>query len=86
MAKRRARVYLAARSEIRAKQAIEEMKKVDSSVDVRFLLLDLQSMASVKEAVKEFRRQETQLDILIHNAGVRNTSTIGKTVPLLISV
>ncbi|GIJ82873.1 hypothetical protein Asppvi_001388 [Aspergillus pseudoviridinutans] len=51
-------------------QAIEEMKRVDSSIDVRFLLLDLQSMASVKEAAEQFMREETQLDILIHNAGI----------------
>ncbi|KAF7160021.1 hypothetical protein CNMCM5623_005567 [Aspergillus felis] len=70
LAKRHARVYLAARSKTRAMQAIEEMKRVDSSIDVRFLLLDLQSMASVKEAAEQFMREETQLDILIHNAGI----------------
>ena len=50
--------------------AIENMKTVDSSIDVRLLLLDLQSMASVKEDAEQFMREEPKLDILIHNAGV----------------
>jgi NAD(P)-dependent dehydrogenase (short-subunit alcohol dehydrogenase family) len=70
LAKHHARVYLAARSEAKARRAIEDMRRMHSGVDVRFLPLDLQDMNSVKAAATLFLQQESRLDILIHNAAV----------------
>lgn len=46
------------------------MKKTDSSVDVRFLKLDLQDFQTVREALDHFKKTESRLDILVNNAGV----------------
>jgi NAD(P)-dependent dehydrogenase (short-subunit alcohol dehydrogenase family) len=52
-------------------EAISKMQQSKSSLDVRFLKLDLQDLESVKKAAAEFLQKETRLDILINNAGVR---------------
>ena len=69
-----ARVYIASRSEARVNEAISKMRQFKSTVDVRFLKLDLQDLQSVKAAVTEFMQKESRLDILINNAGVRRWS------------
>jgi NADP-dependent 3-hydroxy acid dehydrogenase YdfG len=43
-------------------------------LDLHFLKLDLQDLRSVKEAAMLFSYQESRLDILINNAGVRESS------------
>lgn len=61
-----------ARSSQKATQAIALMKESapDKSLDLQFLQLDLQSFASVVQAVEQFKVKESNLDILINNAGV----------------
>jgi NAD(P)-dependent dehydrogenase (short-subunit alcohol dehydrogenase family) len=46
------------------------MQRTQPSLDVRFLKLDLQDLQSVKATATEFLQKESQLDILINNAGV----------------
>ncbi|PYH65787.1 short chain dehydrogenase, partial [Aspergillus vadensis CBS 113365] len=69
-----ARIYLAARSRTKAKQAITQLDRENPGLTkIRFLQLDLASFESVKEAAADFLRQETRLDILINNAGIMMT-------------
>jgi len=65
-----ARVYIAGRSEGRVKEAITKMQSEQSSLDLRFLKMDLQDLQTIKEAAAEFMQKESRLDILICNAGV----------------
>ncbi|KAI9730404.1 MAG: hypothetical protein M1834_005914 [Cirrosporium novae-zelandiae] len=71
LAVRGARVYIASRSEARASEAIDKMRKsTKTSLDLHFLEIDLQDLKSVGRAAQSFRKIETRLDILINNAGI----------------
>lgn len=65
-------VYLAGRSETKAKQAIEELKAkyVSSKGRLEFILVDFNDLASIKPAVEKYKSLETRLDVLVNNAGV----------------
>ncbi|TQS33788.1 hypothetical protein Golomagni_05855 [Golovinomyces magnicellulatus] len=67
-----AKVYVAARSEAKGLQAIEDIKSQvpTSSGQLVFLSLDLADLTSVKNAAQEFISQESRLDVLFNNAGV----------------
>ncbi|KUL91657.1 hypothetical protein ZTR_01259 [Talaromyces verruculosus] len=69
-----ATVYLAARSSDKAAKAITAIKNsaecAGSLGTLKFLSLDLSDLGSIKGSAQEVLRQETRLDILIHNAGV----------------
>lgn len=70
-----ARIYLAARSQEKAEQAIRELQAANQkATSIVFLKLDLASLESVKEAASEFLRRETRLDILVNNAGIMMTA------------
>ena len=64
-----ARVLLGCRSEDKAAEAIEKIKRLNSHANVQWVPLDLASLASVKAAA-EIVSQENRLDALINNAGV----------------
>ncbi|PBK84749.1 NAD(P)-binding protein [Armillaria gallica] len=64
-----AKVYLAARSEGKAKEAIEDLKK-ETGHEAIFLPLDLADLVSVRRGAEEFLSKEKQLHILFNNAGV----------------
>ncbi|OGM49141.1 short-chain dehydrogenase reductase [Aspergillus bombycis] len=69
-----AAIYLAARSQTKAEQAIAALKQHNPKcTNIRFLQLDLASFESVKAAAADFLRQESRLDILINNAGIMMT-------------
>lgn len=72
LARRGARVYIAARSESRVQGAIKTMQQGPDKVDIRFLKLDLQDLQSIKTTVSDFMQKEDRLDILLNNAGVRH--------------
>ncbi|KAF8313598.1 NAD(P)-binding protein [Clavulina sp. PMI_390] len=67
-----ARVYIACRSEDKAKDTVEELKsstgKADS--DIIYVLMDLADLASVKNGVADFLSKESTLHILYNSAGV----------------
>ncbi|KAI8270556.1 hypothetical protein K4K58_009893 [Colletotrichum sp. SAR11_239] len=70
-----ARIYLAARSQEKAEQAIKDIQTANSAAkNISFLKLDLASLESVKAAASAFLSQETRLDILINNAGIMMTA------------
>ncbi|XP_037034308.1 retinol dehydrogenase 11-like [Bradysia coprophila] len=70
LARKGARVYMACRSLERGEKAKKEIVAVTGNTNVFNLTLDLTSMESVRNFVKEFLKRETSLDILINNAGV----------------
>lgn len=67
-----ARVYMLSRSQVKAEEAIKDIKsKVSkSSGDVKYIHLDLADMATIKPAAQAFAAQETKLDLLFNNAGI----------------
>lgn len=62
-------VYVAARSEDKARAAIAELKEATSKTDsdVKFLKLDLGDLTTIKSTVEEFLQQESQLHLLFNN-------------------
>ncbi|SJL13973.1 related to Oxidoreductase, short-chain dehydrogenase [Armillaria ostoyae] len=67
--KRNAKVYMAARNEMKARNAIHELLK-DTGKEAHFLKLDLASLKGVREAAAEFKSKEPELHTLFNNAGV----------------
>jgi len=64
-----AKVYLAARSVTKANAAIAELKD-ETGKEAIFLQLDLSDLPAVRRSAEEFISKESQLHILINNAGV----------------
>jgi len=65
LARKGAKVYMGARSENRALDAIRKLKDEGiGSGSVEFLRVDLASIKSAKKAADEFLLKENQLDIL----------------------
>ena len=66
-----ARIYLAARTESKARDAIASIKSsVPNACEIVYLPLDLTSFSSIASAATTFKAQESRLDILINNAGI----------------
>lgn len=53
----------------------------EKSLDIQFLQADLQSLASVIQVAKRFNEKESNLDILINNAGVSPILSVKKYPP-----
>ncbi|KAH6951289.1 hypothetical protein DER45DRAFT_605485 [Fusarium avenaceum] len=73
LALRGAKVYLGARSESRAKAAINRLLEENPSIpreNVVWLRLDLSNQAHVVNAAVKLRSKEQRLDILVNNAGI----------------
>jgi len=70
LAERGATVILACRNEAAAREAILDIYKKTSNGKLIFMKLDLSSLDSVRAFANDFKKQYTQLDILICNAGV----------------
>ncbi|KAJ7590327.1 NAD(P)-binding protein [Mycena floridula] len=64
-----ATVYIGARSEAKAIEAINELL-TQTGKTAKFLKLNLASLESIKSATEEYQRKEQQLHILINNGGV----------------
>ncbi|OGM49723.1 short-chain dehydrogenase/reductase family protein [Aspergillus bombycis] len=65
------RIYLAARSEMKAQTAISSLKgSLSNNVEITWLPLDLMSIKSIQTAAQTFNAESSRLDILILNAGV----------------
>lgn len=69
-----ATVYVAGRSEEKAKNAIDEIKTTHPSSDgrVEFLKVDLSDLSTIKGSAEDFMKREQRLDVLTNNAGVMN--------------
>ena len=71
LARKGAKVIVAARSEERGNDAVERIKKeVKGEPMVEFLKLDLASFAQISQFVRSFRARNSNLDILVLNAAV----------------
>ena len=66
---------MACRDITRAEQAAEEIQRTTGNGNVVVRHLNLASLFSVREFVKEFLATEERLDILINNAGKSSTKT-----------
>ena len=64
-----ARVILACRDEHRGTAAAEEVRERTGSSNVVVSLLDLGSLASIRQFARHVKDTEQRLDILINNAG-----------------
>eukprot|EP01118_Nematostelium_gracile_P010321 TRINITY_DN3541_c0_g1_i2.p1 TRINITY_DN3541_c0_g1~~TRINITY_DN3541_c0_g1_i2.p1 ORF type:complete len:217 (-),score=54.58 TRINITY_DN3541_c0_g1_i2:607-1257(-) len=65
-----ARVFIAGRDETRCNQAIEKIKAAIPDAKVEFLLLDLNSLQSVRDCVENFKSKDLPLHLLVNNAGI----------------
>jgi NAD(P)-dependent dehydrogenase (short-subunit alcohol dehydrogenase family) len=65
-----AKIYLGARDESRAQQAIASIKSFVPDAKIEFLPLDLASLKSVKQAADAFTTSSNRLDVLMNNAGI----------------
>jgi len=67
-----AKVYLAARSAQRATEAIDDLEK-ETGKRAIFLQLDLSDILAVRRSAQEFLSNESQLHVLMNNAGLMAT-------------
>jgi len=73
MALKGAKVYIGARNETKAIEAIKEMKRGSLSIEVDQLhpfVADMRDLKAVKEAARKFMATEGRLDILVNNAAL----------------
>ncbi|KAG1899527.1 uncharacterized protein F5891DRAFT_402704 [Suillus fuscotomentosus] len=64
-----AKVYIAARNQAASEEAIRQLKQ-ETGNEAIFLKLDLGDLKAIKASAEEFLSKETQLHILLNNAGV----------------
>ncbi|KAI9442851.1 NAD(P)-binding protein [Lactarius psammicola] len=64
-----AKVYLAARSAQKANEAIAELKN-ETGKEAIFLQLDLSDISAIRRSAQDFLSKESQLHVLVNNAGV----------------
>lgn len=64
------KIFLGARSESKATEAIASIKSSVENVEISWIPLDLTSTKSIQNAAQQFNAQSQRLDILILNAGV----------------
>lgn len=67
------KLILAGRDEAKVAPVISEIKKIDPSIEVNFIELNLLSNASVHKAVEKVKSITNKVDFLINNAGVMAT-------------
>lgn len=76
LAKRGARIIMACRNLSAAEKAAEEIRTTSENGQVRVMMLDLSSFASVRCFAKDFLASENRLDVLINNAGLMTRDKI----------
>ncbi|KAK7409384.1 hypothetical protein QQX98_008446 [Neonectria punicea] len=65
-----ANIFMGARSETKANEAINEIKETVPDANIQFLPLDLSSFASIRDAANIVSATSKRLDILMNNAGI----------------
>ena len=65
-------MYIAGRSEAKARQSIEQIKSLvpDAPGKLEYLHLELDDLSTIKASVQDFQAKESKLDVLWNNAGV----------------
>lgn len=76
-----ASVYMAARSQDKAKHAIADLQQAwpQSKGSLTFLYLDLADLTTIKPAVERFTARESKLHVLFNNAAVQALRNDGST-------
>ncbi|KAM0450625.1 hypothetical protein ACHAO4_006611 [Trichoderma viride] len=76
-----ATVYVAARSQVKATEAIDAIRTAcpSSTGRLEFLALDLADLEAVAKSAKEFLTRESKLDVLFNNAGLMHPPQGSKT-------
>ncbi|KAJ5819750.1 hypothetical protein N7474_005341 [Penicillium riverlandense] len=68
---RPSKVFMCARSESKATEAIKSLKSsIPNGIEITWLPMDLMSTKSIRDAAERFNAQSSRLDILVLNAGV----------------
>ena len=70
LAAKNASVIIAVRNLEKGQSALEKIKEAHPMADVRIMELDLANLDSVRRFAEEFKKDFSQLDLLINNAGV----------------
>jgi NAD(P)-dependent dehydrogenase (short-subunit alcohol dehydrogenase family) len=65
-----AHVVLACRNRDKAQAALDEIRAEIPDAAVEIMLLDLASLASVRQFAEAFRAEHSRLDVLVNNAGI----------------
>ena len=69
-----ATIYMAARSQDKAEQAIQQIKSkwpnATNPSTIKYLHLDLNDLTTIKSTAETFMKQETKLHVLWNNAGI----------------
>lgn len=76
-------MILACRDRSRAEEALKDVCKLSGSKQVEIELVDLASLASVRDCAKRLRDRLTKLDVLINNAGKGQTNCVRRESDLL---
>ncbi|KAM0789213.1 hypothetical protein ACM66B_000058 [Microbotryomycetes sp. NB124-2] len=61
---------LAGRSQAKLDECVNQVKQVNSTANVRTLVLDLSSFKAVRKSAQEFVGWNVKLDVLVNNAGI----------------
>lgn len=69
LAKMGATIYIVARTSVKAKLAIEEIKKYSGNDKIDFFVADLSSFQEVRKLAQDVQAKLNKLDVLINNAG-----------------
>ncbi|KAJ3321945.1 hypothetical protein HDV06_003682 [Boothiomyces sp. JEL0866] len=70
LARKGAKVYVAARSAEKAQKVIDQITKEIPKANLVHLKLELSDLKQVQSAAEEFKSKESKLDILVNNAGI----------------
>ncbi len=62
------RVVMVCRDEVRAKAALDEVRRSSATDLGEYLIADLSSQQSIRQVAKEFRDRHDRLDVLVNNA------------------
>lgn len=69
-ASRGAKLVLGCRNAIKAEALCAHIKRKTGNDDIHYVIVDLASLASVRQLVEVFCRQRWIVDILVNNAGL----------------
>lgn len=70
LARRGGKVYIACRDRRKSEEALKEIKDISRSSQAFQIELDLASIESIREFSRKFHEHESQLHILVNNAGI----------------
>ena len=70
LAQKGANVIIGCRNLQKGEQAVKDIQEISKSDKVSLLICDLSDLESVRKCADKFKEQQSQLDVLVNNAGV----------------